>query len=104
MLTPLIQRQTMQTLAVEAVRLSGEGLAQVQQEQARRQVLEAEQAAAKVNVADVEASDVLRLTEREGRGKKPGHGLEPGEDGPEAGSPAHGNPAGAAGSHLDLLA
>ena len=101
MFIPLIQRQVLQTAAVEAVRASADGAAQVQQEQARRQLFDEKLAEARADVADVEAADVLRLTDREGR-RQPsdqGTGADSGEDAPE-----DKGPAGGAGPHLNLSA
>lgn len=102
MLTPLIQRQVLQTVAVEAVRASADGAAAVQQEQARRQSFDAQLAEARADVNDVEASDALRLTDREGRQQAPGQGTgsSPGEEGGNA----EDVPAEGARPHLDLLA
>jgi len=103
MISPLTQRQILQTASAETVRLAMEGHAQVQQAQARKQSFDAKLAEAMVDVADVEETDVLRLAEREGRGRQPGHGAgHPGdEEAPAGGSQ---DPAEGAGSHLDLLA
>ena len=101
MITPLVQRQILQTASVEAARLAVDGHAQIQQEQARRQAFDARLAEAMTEVADVEQSDVLQLTDREGKGRQPGHGTGHGDEGtPEAES----DPAEGAGPHLDLLA
>lgn len=101
MISPLTQRQILQTASVEAARLAVDGHAQIQQEQARKQAFDAKLAEAMVDVADVEETDVLRLTEREGRGRQSGHGTGHGDEGsPEAESDS----AEGAGPHLDLLA
>ena len=102
MLTPLIQRQVLQTVAVEAVRASADGAAQVQQEQARRQSFDARLAEARADVNDVEASDALRLTDREGRRHAPGQGAGTGSG--EEGASEADVPAEGARPHLDLLA
>lgn len=101
MFIPLIQRQVLQTAAVEAVRASADGAAQVQQEQARRQMFDEKLAEARADVADVEAADVLRLTDREGRRQSSGHGTGAGS-GDDV--PDERGPAGGAGPHLNLLA
>jgi hypothetical protein len=102
MISPLLNRQILQTASVEAVRLAAEGHALVQQEQARKQSFDAKLAEAMVDVANVEEADVLRLAEREGRGRQSGHGTgHPGEgEVPEQGLDS----ADGAVSHLDLLA
>ncbi len=101
MFTPLIQRQVLQTAAVEAVRASADGAALVQQEQARRQAFDAKLAEARAEVADVEATDVLRLTDREGKRQSSGQGTGAGSGGE---SPEEPGSAGGAGPHLNLLA
>ncbi|HEX9083051.1 MAG TPA: hypothetical protein VF768_12295 [Holophagaceae bacterium] len=101
MITPLVQRQILQTAAVETVRLASEGAAQVQQEMARRQSFDAKLAEARADVADVETADALRLTEREGRG---GRGGAPHGEESEGGEASQADSAEGAGPHLDLLA
>jgi hypothetical protein len=101
MISPLTQRQILQTASVEAARLAVDGQALIQQEQARRQAFDARLAEAMTEVADVEQSDVLQLTDHEGRGRQSGHGTGPGDEGaPEA----EADSAEGAGPHLDLLA
>lgn len=105
MISPLAQRQILQTASVEAARLAVDGQAQIQQEQARRQAFDAKLAEAMVDVADVEETDVLRLTEREGRGRQSGQGASGDDEGAgseEALMSQHS--ADGAGPHLDLLA
>ncbi len=101
MISPLAQRQILQTAAVETVRLATEGAAQVQQEQARRQSFDAKLAEARSDVADVEKADVLRLADRGGRG---GASREDHEGSGEAEEEGRSDPAEGAGPHLDLLA
>lgn len=101
MITPLVQRQILQTASVEAARLAVEGHAQVQQEQARRQAFDARLAEAMSEVADVEQSDVLQLSDREGRGQQPQHGTGHGDAEVPETEP---DSAEGAGPHLDLLA
>ncbi|MFN7956871.1 MAG: hypothetical protein U0P46_00885 [Holophagaceae bacterium] len=104
MISPLGQRQILQTAAVETVRQAMEGGFQVQRDQARRQAFDAKLAEAMLDVADVAEADVLRLTDQ---GSPERHGpeehatgatedliLEPGEE----------TPAEGAGPHVDLLA
>lgn len=102
MISPLGQRQTLQTVAVEAVRQAMEGGAQVQREQARRQAFDAKLVEAMSDVGEVQESDVLRLADHEGRDNRQeqgtGHTGEAEDEEPPA-SPAEG-----AGPHLDLLA
>jgi hypothetical protein len=101
MITPLVQRQILQTASVEAARLAVDGHAQIQQEQARRQAFDARLAEAMTEVADVEQSDVLQLSDREGRGRQPQQGAGHGDaDAPET----EPDSAEGAGPHLDLLA
>ena len=104
MITPLVQRQLLQTVTVEAVRASAEGQAQVQQEQARKQGFDAKLAEALTDVADVEEADVLRLSEREGRGRQPKQGQGHAGEGEAPTSEQGQDSAEGAVSHLDLLA
>ncbi|HEX9009265.1 MAG TPA: hypothetical protein VF804_02780 [Holophagaceae bacterium] len=104
MISPLTQRQILQTASVEAARLAVDGHAQIQQEQARKQAFDAKLAEAMVDVAEVEEADVLRLTEREGRGRQQGQAGGGGEASGEAGEVLPQDPAEGAGPHLDLLA
>ncbi len=102
MITPLVQRQILQTAAVETVRLATEGAAQVQQEQSRKQAFDAKLAEARADVADVEEADVLRLTDHghRGGGRPAGGQAHDGHaDEGQASDSAEG-----AGPHLDLLA
>jgi hypothetical protein len=63
MITPLGQRQILQTAAVETVKLAVEGAQQVQREQARKQAFDAKLVEAMLDVADVSESDAMKLTE-----------------------------------------
>jgi hypothetical protein len=103
MISPLGQRQILQTAAVETVRAAMEGGFQVQREQARRQAFDAKLAEAMLDVSDVAESDALKLTEHgpQDQGGDQEHGTGASGDPPpetEAG------PAEGAGPHLDLLA
>ena len=104
MISPLGQRQILQTAAVETARLAMEGGFQVHREQARRQAFDAKLAEAMLDVANVAESDVLKLTDQEahdqsGRQKRETVASEdlPAEE--DDTTPAEG-----AGPHLDLLA
>jgi len=104
MISPLGQRQILQTAAVETVRQAMEGGFQVQREQARRQAFDAKLAEAMLDVADVSEADVLKMTEHhpQDQGGAREHGKGASEDLPaeaEEGTQAEG-----AGPHLDLLA
>jgi hypothetical protein len=104
MISPLGQRQILQTATVETVRQALEGGLQVQQEQARRQAFDAKLAEAKSEVPDISEADALKLTHRNGRDASRGHqsGTGSSEDlPPEA---TEGAQADGARSHLDLLA
>jgi len=104
MISPLGQRQILQTAAVETVRQAMEGGAQVQREQARRQAFDAKLVEAMVDVADVGETDVLKLGEHgtpEQEAKRQ-HGTGASEDLP--GEESEAPPAEGAGPHLDLLA
>lgn len=98
MISPLGHRQILQTLAVETVRQATEGGAQVQRELARRQAFDQKLAEAMEDVPDVPETDDLKLSEREGRGRKQESGTGPSDDKAEEGQ------AEAADPHLDLLA
>ena len=103
MISPLGQRQILQTAAVETVRQAMEGGFQVQREQARRQAFDAKLAEAMLDVSDVAETDDLKLAEHGDReqGKRQKHGTGASEDlPPETGA----IPAEGAGPHLDLLA
>lgn len=100
MISPLGQRQILQTASIETVKLAMEGGAQVQREQARRQAFDAKLAEAMVEVPDVSESDVLKLSEREGQRRDGGQEHGTGASGEEAAE----SPAEGAGPHLDLLA
>ena len=104
MISPLGQRQILQTAAVETVRQALEGGFQVQREQARRQSFDAKLSDGMMDVADVSEADDLKLTDRgaqdQGAHQDQGMGAsdEPSQGG-EEGTPAEG-----AWPHLDLLA
>ena len=104
MISPLGQRQILQTAAVETARQALEGSVLVQREQARRQHFDAKLVEAMHEVADVAESDAMRLTEH-GANDHPGgqeHGTGASDEvppGETAGTPAEG-----AGPHLDLVA
>jgi hypothetical protein len=106
MISPLAQRQILQTLAVETVRVAMEGSAQVQREQAQRQSFNAKLADAMMDVVDVAESDPLKLREHsDGESGGPGgHGTGASADSGEEGEAAEKPPAGPAEPHVDLLA
>ncbi len=87
MISPLGQRQILQTAAVETVRQAMEGGFQVQREQARRQAFDAKLAEAMLDVPDVAESDVLKLTEHgaQEQGGRQEHGTGASEDLPADG-------------------
>lgn len=103
MISPLGQRQILQTAAVETVRLAMEGSTQVQREQARRQAFDAKLLEAMEDVPDVAAGDTLRLSDQGAAEQDSGgeHGTGASGDLPEEEAPL---PAEGAGPHLDLLA
>jgi len=104
MISPLTQRQILQTASVEAVRLSMEGGAQVQREQARKQAFDAKLADALLDVADVSELDKMNLAEQEAqeREARRRHGTGASEE-PPVEAPEDTSAEGA-GPHLDLLA
>lgn len=103
MISPLGQRQILQTAAVETVRAAMEGGFQVQREQARRQAFDAKLAEAMLDVMVVAESDALKLTEHgtPEQGARQDHGTGASED---LASEPEATPAEGAGPHLDLLA
>lgn len=104
MISPLGQRQILQTAAVETARQAMEGGFQVQREQARRQAFDAKLAEAMLDVANVAESDVLKLTDQ---GTQDQSGRQERETEASEDLPAEENdptPADGAGPHLDLLA
>ncbi len=104
MISPLGQRQILQTAAVETVRQAMEGGLLVQREQARRQAFDAKLVEALLDVPDVSEADNLKLTEHDAQehpGSRP-HGTGSSEELPS--DETEGTPAEGAGPHLDLLA
>lgn len=103
MISPLAQRQILQTAAIETVRQAMEGGFQVQREQARRQTFDAKLEEAMLDVPDVAETDVLKLsehgTQEQGQGQK--HSTGSSEELP---SETEAPPAEGAGPRLDLLA
>ncbi|NTW85503.1 MAG: hypothetical protein HGB30_04990 [Holophagaceae bacterium] len=104
MISPLTQRQILQTAAVEAVRLSHEGGAQVQREQARKQAFDAKLAESLLDVADVSESDKMNLAEQEAQEREARRQHGTGASEPLPPETPEGTPAEGAGPHLDLLA
>ncbi len=103
MISPLGQRQILQTAAVETVRLAMDGSFQVQREQARRQAFDAKLAEAQKEVPDVGESDGLKLGNQAPRDQgSRQHGTGASEESPETNP--DGTPAGPAEPHLDFLA
>jgi hypothetical protein len=98
MISPLGQRQILQTLAAETVRQAMEGGAQVQREQARKRAFDAKLVEAMEDVAEVAETESMKLSERQGQGGKQESATGASADEDEE-SPAEG-----AGPHLDLLA
>jgi hypothetical protein len=103
MISPLGQRQILQTAAVETARAAMEGGLQVQRELARRQAFDAKLADAMLDVPEVAESDGLRLSEHgsQDQGARQEHETGSSEDFP---SETPSTPAEGAGPHLDLLA
>jgi hypothetical protein len=104
MISPLGQRQILQTAAVETVRQAMEGGFQVQREQARRQAFDAKLADAMMDVADVAETDVLKLTEQGAQEQEARHGHGTGASGDLPVEETDATPAEGAEPHLDLLA
>ncbi|HJV49274.1 MAG TPA: hypothetical protein VJ549_08380 [Geothrix sp.] len=104
MISPLGQRQILQTAAVETVRQAMEGGAQVQREQARRQAFDARLAEAMHDVSDVAEAEGLKLPEQgnQEQADRQKHGTGASDDLPaEEGEETS---ADGARTHLDLLA
>jgi hypothetical protein len=102
MISPLGQRQILQTAAVETVRLAMDGAAQVQREQAKRQAFDAKLLEAMEDVADVAETDSLKLGEQDARERRQRHEGGTGASGEPEEAVEH--PAERAEPHLDLLA
>jgi len=104
MISPIGQRQILQTAAVETVRQAMEGGFQVQRELARRQSFDAKLVEAMNDVSDVNETDGLKLAEHSGQ-EAPG-GQQHGTGASEEGDPDEGDESSAEGArlHLDLLA
>jgi hypothetical protein len=103
MISPLGQRQILQSASVETARLAMEGGFLVQREEARRQAFDARLADAQLEVPDISESEGLKLTEKEAKDHSGSqHGTGSSEDPPP--EEADGTPAEGARPHLDLLA
>lgn len=100
MISPLGQRQILQTLAAETVRQAMEGGAQVQREQARKRAFDAKLAEAMEDVAEVAETESMKLSERQGQGGQQESATGASADEAEVEE----SPAEGAGPHLDLLA
>jgi hypothetical protein len=104
LITPILQRQMLQTAALEAVRAAHEGNEEVQREVARRQFLDSRLAEDKASVHQVSTSDGIRL-EKNPQERKRGGGSK---DSPTSGGGGRGETpeegAGSAESHLNFLA
>lgn len=103
MITPIGQRQVLQTAAAEAVRAAQDGGEQVQREIARRQFLDQRLAEDQGAVHQVSSSENLRLEENHREQKRREQGAPEGEP-RKPGDEDHPGPAGPADSTLDLLA
>jgi hypothetical protein len=104
MISPLGQRQILQTASIETVRQAMEGGFLVQREQARRQAFDAKLAEAQADVPDIPESESLKLTQQDAQdhpGSHP-HGTGSSDELPQ--DETEGTPAEGARSHLDLLA
>lgn len=104
MISPLGQRQILQTAAVETVRQAMEGGFQVQREQARRQAFDAKLAEAMDDVSDVNGTDGLKLSERGAQEQAGGRQHGTGASGESEAEEEGATQAEGARLHLDLLA
>lgn len=105
MISPLGQRQILQTASVETARQALEGGVQAQREQVRKAAFDAKLAEAMVDVPEIAHSESMQLKEKGQEGREAGskHGTGASEDLP-AEPDSDVTPAAAAGPHLDLLA
>lgn len=103
MITPIGQRQILQTAVAEAVRAAHEGGEHVQREMARRHLLDRQLAEDQGAVHQVTSTENLRLEENPREQKHRQHGPPSGEQ-REAGDGEEAGPAGPADSSLDFLA
>lgn len=105
MISPLGQRQILQTASVETARQALEGGVQAQREQARKAAFDAKLAEAMADVPEISHSESMQLKEhgREGQDSRSKHGTGASEDLPTE-PDSEVTPAAAAGPHLDLLA
>lgn len=104
MISPLGQRQILQTAAVETVRQAMEGGAQAQRELARKQAFDAKLAEAMTDVKDIAESEGLRQAEHgpdDQSGRQHGTGAS---EGPQDEGEGDHLQAEGAWPHLDLLA
>jgi len=103
-ITPILQRQMLQTAALEAVRAAHEGNEEVQREIARRQFLDHRLAEDLSSVHQVATAENIRLEKnpQERKRKEPGKELR-GHQGEDAGEPPD-EEAGSAESHVNILA
>jgi hypothetical protein len=104
MISPLGQRQILQTASVETVRQAMEGGFLVQREQARRQAFDAKLVEAQADVPDISESENLKLTQRDARDQPGNHPQGTGSSEELPPDETHGTPAEGARPHLDLLA
>jgi hypothetical protein len=103
MISPLGQRQILQTASIETVRQAMEGGFLVQREQARRQAFDAKLAEAQADVPDISESESLRLANKDAHDQPGGqHGTGSSEELPP--DEIEGTPAEGARLRLDLLA
>jgi hypothetical protein len=103
MISPLGQRQILQTAAVETVKQALEGGHQILQELARRQAFDAKLMEATLDVPDVSETDDLKLTEQNNR-EHSGHQHGTGSSEEPPPDVAEELQAEGARPHLDLLA
>lgn len=103
MITPIGQRQILQTAVAESVRAAHEGGEHVLREMARRHLLDRQLAEDQGAVHQVTSTENLRLEENPREQKRGQHGPREGEP-REAGSGEQPGPAGPADSSLDFLA
>lgn len=100
MITPLGQRQLLQTATVELLRQAQEGAALVQRDQARTQAFRSHLEATALDVSDVATVDPLSLEGQGGQRRPPARPSPPSETSEAEVE----TPAADAQSHVDVLA
>ena len=104
MITPILQRQMLQTAAIEAAKAAHEGNEEMQREVARRQFLDHRLAEDQASVHQVSTSEDIRLEKNPQERKRGGAGKESKGSAGEGSEEPPGEEAGSAESHVNILA